>query len=308
MMFDINNIRPLLEEDTSIVGDNDKIHFDNVKTLKEADEHSLVWCKLEGESLLAQIEATKAKIIVCGNKTEIPDKYQKQKCFIISESPKLQFSKIVNELFNKIINPVIHKTAVIDAEAVIGEGTSIGANTVIGKCKIGSGCIINCNCHIDDNTEIGDRVVIGSSTVIGGTGFGYSRDIDGKLVLFPHVGGVVIKDDVEIGSNTSIDRGSLGNTIISSGVKIDNLVHVAHNVFIGKNSLIIANTVLGGSAIIGENTWIAPSVCLKNGVTIGDNVTVGMGAIVTKNIPDGETWVGNPAMPLEQFMKQRKNG
>lgn len=308
MMFGIKHIRPFLDENTSIVGNYDKIHFNNVKTLGEADELSLVWCKLEGESLLAQIEATKAKIIVCSNKTEIPDKYLKQKCFIVSESPKLQFSKIVIELFQKNKVQGIHDTAVIDSEAVIGKGTSIGANTVIGKCKIGSDCIINSNCHIDDNTEIGSRVVIGSSTVIGGPGFGYSRETDGNLVLFPHVGGVVIKDDVEIGSNTSIDRGSLGNTIINRGVKIDNLVHVAHNVIIGENSLIIANTVLGGSAEIGSCSWIAPSVCIKNGVTIGDNVTVGMGAIVTKNIPDGETWVGNPAMPLEQFMKQRKNG
>ena len=126
-------------------------------------------------------------------------------------------------------------------------------------------------------------------------GFGFVRDTDGSLVRFPHYGTVIYGDDVEIGKHVAIDRGSLGNTIIGDGVKIDNLVHVAHNVTIGDHSLIVAGTVLGGSCTIGKRCFIGMNATIRNGITIGNDVTVGMGSVVTKNIPSGETWAGNPA-------------
>ena len=119
-------------------------------------------------------------------------------------------------------------------------------------------------------------------------------------------GRVIIEDDVEIGTNTSIDRGTLGNTLIKTGVKIDNLVHIAHNVTIGKHTMIIANSLIGGSTIIGDHCWIAPSATIRDAVNVGDNVTIGMGAVVTKDIPSGEIWAGSPARRMDILKEQIK--
>ena len=124
--------------------------------------------------------------------------------------------------------------------------------------------------------------------------------------LFPHLGGLVIEDHVHLGNNTCIDRGSLKDTIIHQGVKIDNLVHIAHNVTIGKNSLIIACSMIAGSVVIGENCWVAPSSSVRNGIYIGDNTTIGLGSVVTKSVGADETVAGNPAVPLAELIKLRQ--
>lgn len=141
-------------------------------------------------------------------------------------------------------------------------------------------------------------VVIGKNTVIGADGFGYARAEDGTLVKMPHRGNVVIEENVEIGSNTCIDRAVVGSTVIGAGTKIDNLVHIAHGVKIGKNCLIVAGAVIGGSCEIGDNCFIGINASIKNKVKIGNNVTVGMCAVVLKDVPDGVTVIGNPARIL----------
>jgi UDP-3-O-[3-hydroxymyristoyl] glucosamine N-acyltransferase len=126
------------------------------------------------------------------------------------------------------------------------------------------------------------------------------------VTSFPHVGGVEIEDDVEIGANTCIDRGSLGNTIVRRGAKIDNLVHIAHNVVVGRNAFVIANAMIGGSTILGDGSWTSPSATLRDGIRIGDGATVGLGAVVTKSIPDGAVWMGTPARPISEFVAMQK--
>ena len=139
----------------------------------------------------------------------------------------------------------------------------------------------------------------GTGVVIGANGFGDVWDGE-KLIPFPHHGGVKIGLDTRIGCNTCIDRASLAGefTEIGDGTKIDNLVHIAHNVKIGKHCLIIAGAVIGGSAIIGDRVYIGMGALIKNKVKIGDDATIGMGAVVLKDVPAGETWVGNPAKKL----------
>ncbi len=194
----------------------------------------------------------------------------------------------------------IHPTAIIHPEAIISEKIFVGPNTVIGKCVIGDETIIYGNCYIFDNTTIGKNVTIMPNTTIGGTGYGYEKNEENEFELFPHIGGVQIENNVDIGANTCIDRGTLGNTIIGSGSKIDNLVHIAHNVAIGKNCAIIAHSMIGGSTIINDNSWVAPSSCLRDGISIGKNSIVGLGAVVVKTIPENETWIGNPAKKIER--------
>lgn len=157
--------------------------------------------------------------------------------------------------------------------------------------------------YVEPKITIGENVFIHPTAVVGSDGFGYERNEIGELEKFPHIGGVVIGDNVDIGANTCIDRGTIDDTIIGDGTKIDNLVHIGHNVKIGKHCLIIANAMIGGSTIIGDHVHIAPGVQIMNKVKIGDNVVVGLGAIVVKDIPSNTTFIGNPAREIEEFKK-----
>lgn len=143
----------------------------------------------------------------------------------------------------------------------------------------------------------GNPYTIGEGTVIGGKGFGWFGN---PPIRFPHIGGVRIGYEVELGSNVTIDRGALDDTVIGDHVKIDNGVHVGHNATIGERSILTAHCIIGGSATVGKDCWIGLGAIIKNQVTIGDGVTVGMGAIVLRDVPDGVTIVGNPARILEK--------
>ncbi len=138
-------------------------------------------------------------------------------------------------------------------------------------------------------------VRVGLNCSIGRDGFGWIRQEDGTLYKMPHRGNVVIEKNVIIGNNVCIDRAVNGSTVIGEGSKIDNLVHIAHGVKIGKNCLIVAGSVIGGSTEIGDNCYLGIGCMIKNKLKIGNNVTIGMGAVVLKDVPDGETWIGNPA-------------
>ena len=139
---------------------------------------------------------------------------------------------------------------------------------------------------------------ISSGARIGNDGFGYIYDDNNQVTNFPHIGGVIIEDFVDIGANSCIDRGGLGNTHLKEGCKLDNLVHIAHNVIVGRQTFITANTMIAGSTTIGDNAYIAPSASIKDGLSIEANSFVGIGAALTKNISAGETWAGNPARKL----------
>lgn len=135
---------------------------------------------------------------------------------------------------------------------------------------------------------------------LGHDGFGWVRDENGELIKMPHAGNIVIGKEVSLGAFVCIDRAVVGSTIIDDGTKIDNLVHVGHGAKIGKHCLIVAGAVLGGSCEIGDYSYIGMGALIKNKIKVGKNCTIGMGAVVTKDVPDGETWVGNPARKLEK--------
>ena len=150
-----------------------------------------------------------------------------------------------------------------------------------------------------ERTVIGDGSVYGANCVIGGPGFGYEYDEDGTIIPMPHLGNVVIGNNVTIHNNVCIDRAVLGSTVIGDGTKIDNLVHVAHGVKIGKHCLIVSGVVFGGQCEIGDYTFVGMNVSVKQKVKIGRNCVIGAGAVVTKDIPDNQIWVGNPAAYLK---------
>ena len=281
------------------------LKVDNVSVPGEANANSLIWIKPANNNS-GILETTAARVIICDHTLTCSAELLNEKILIRVDNPKLAFIRIATALFSEEREYGIHPSASVDKNAIIGEKVYIGPNTIIGEAFIGDNTVIIGNAFIGNKIRIGRNVFINAGVVIGSEGFGYSRNNEGMLEKFPHFGGVVIEDDVEIGANTCIDRGTLGITLLKQGAKIDNLVHIAHNVVVGRNSLVIANAMVGGSTIIGDETWVAPSVNLMNGIKIGNKVTIGMSALVTKNIPDGETWAGIPACSMEKYLEQQK--
>lgn len=247
------------------------------------------------------------------------------KTIIRIENPKLAFARVAEKLHASDVRSGVDSTAMIAETASVGAAfigafVSIGDNSSVGDgcqihpgvrigngVKIGPRSVIHPNCVIYDNVEIGRDCVIHAGTVIGADGFGYVRD-DDRHVKFPQIGTVAIEDNVEIGSNSCIDRGALGETRIGEGTKIDNLVQIAHNVQIGKRVVIAAQTGISGSTVIEDDcviagqAGIADHVTLKSGVVIGARGVVFPGKIIRKGV-----WMGIPVQPLDEYKRQTAN-
>jgi UDP-3-O-[3-hydroxymyristoyl] glucosamine N-acyltransferase len=238
--------------------------------------------------------------------------------------PKLAFSLVAEVLHPaKKRDPQIHPSAVIAASAQIGEGVFIGAFVCVGEgseigigtqlragakigdgVRVGRGCVLDPNVFIEDNCSIGNGVILHSGVVIGTDGFGFVRDAE-RYVKFPQIGTVVIEDNVEIGANSCIDRGALGETRIGEGTKLDNLVQIAHNVQIGKRVVIAAQTGISGSTVIEDDCVIGGQVGMgdharvQSGAVIGSQAGVLPGKIVRPGV-----WWGTPVQPLEEYKRQ----
>lgn len=220
---------------------------------------------------------------------------------IISSNPRLDYMKVVGTFFSEREIPSgIHPTANIEEGAVIGHNVSIGANCHIGsKVVIGDNTIVLPNCCFYGRVKIGEGCYIKPGVVLGGPGFGFEFDDQGTPIHFPHNGEIIIGNNVMIGSNSTIDRATIDATIIEDNVKIDNLVQIAHNCHIGKNSLIIGGAMIGGGVRIGESSWISPNVTILQQVKIGSHCKVGIGSVVLRNVKDGMTVFGNPAKKIQ---------
>jgi UDP-3-O-[3-hydroxymyristoyl] glucosamine N-acyltransferase len=203
----------------------------------------------------------------------------------------------------------VSQGAAVGPYAYVGDGSVIGKDAAIypfayigNDVKIGSGTTIYPHVTIYDRVKIGKRVTIHGGAVIGSDGFGYVWD-GKKHVKIPQIGNVEIEDDVEIGANVTIDRGSLGKTMIGRGVKIDNLSQIAHNVFVGENSIIVAQVGIAGSAVIGRNVVLAGQAGVRDHVTVGDNVKAGGQTGITKDVPENSLIMGTPHLPFKEWAK-----
>ncbi|HLL27588.1 MAG TPA: UDP-3-O-(3-hydroxymyristoyl)glucosamine N-acyltransferase [Xanthobacteraceae bacterium] len=193
--------------------------------------------------------------------------------------------------------------AVIGPRAEIGMGTLIGANAVIGAdVRIGRDCSIGAGVSIQ-HTLLGDRVVIHPGARIGQDGFGYLPGKEGHLKI-PQVGRVIIQDDVEIGANTTIDRGANRDTMIGEGSKIDNLVQIGHNVSIGRHCVIAGQAGISGSCTLGDYVVLGGQVGLADHLTVGDGAQVAARSGLMHNVPAGEKWAGAPAKPIREFFRE----
>ena len=294
--FSIKDLKNVLNEDKAkILNWSEFINFNDIKPILEANEQSITWIKSSVKSPIDLIIKTKSKLIILDVKNYDSLKHVTDKCLVFVKDPKLEIIDVINHFFIRNNYKFARSSENSENHKGFGKNVYIHPSVDLGDCTIGNGTIINSLCTVNDNTTIGNNVIIHSGSKIGTDGFGYVKLKNGSYRKFPHIGGVEIENNVEIGANTCIDRGSLGNTVIKSGVKIDNLSMIAHNVQIGSNSIICSNVSIAGSVKVKNNVWIAPSVSIMNGITIGENAFIGIGSVVINDIPDNQVWAGYPA-------------
>lgn len=248
-----------------------------------------------------------------------------QKTLILVDHPRLAFARVLTLYHSpKSPRPGIHPSSVLGEHvrlgsdvsigpfAVIGDRVQIGDRTVIGpSCVVGDDCVIGSDSvlwalvTLYDRVSIGSRVVIHAGAVIGSDGFGYAPE-EGQFVKIPQVGNVIIEDDVEVGASVCVDRATLESTVLRRGVKIDNLVQIAHNVTVGEDSLIVAQAGIAGSSTLGRQCVLGGQVGVGDHVTLQDRVMVGPQAGIPsgKVIRSGEVVLGSPARPLEKTKRQ----
>lgn len=263
------------------------------------------------------LETTRASVVITP-----PQMLSDKKNLLWADNPQLAFAKILAHYHHTPYQPTgVHRTASLSLTVRLGDDVSIGPVAVIGEnvvvgdrvvirpgvfigdnSMIGDDTVIHANVSVYGNTTIGRRVILHSGVVVGSDGFGYVKDGETHFKI-PQVGGVTIEDDVEIGANSTIDRATIGQTIIKRGVKIDNLVQVAHNVVIGENSIIVAQVGIAGSTRVGRNVILAGQVGVADHIEIGDNVIVGAQAGVGKSLPPNQILQGSPTMPQRDFLR-----
>ena len=206
-------------------------------------------------------------------------------------------------------NVAVMPFAYIDEGAEIGDGTVIYPHVYVGKnVKVGSDCLFYPSATIREGCVLGNKIVLQSGAVIGGDGFGYITDkTTGKHSFVLQAGNVVLEDEVEVGSNSCIDRATAGSTVVGAGTKIDNLVHLGHNDVLGKNCLVVAHVGISGSVTAGDNCVFAGQVGTVGHITIGDNCQFAGRTGITHNIPDNSVCAGFPAQPYKEWLKQEAN-
>lgn len=239
-----------------------------------------------------------SKILIITDKKNAP----KINCpKLITNNPRYDFQRVMNKFFILKQKNKIHPSSIIENKKLLGRNVNVGANSFIEKnVKIGDNTIILNNVVITGKVSIGSDCIIKSNTTIGSEGFGFSFN---KNIYehFAHIGGIKIGNKTWIGSNVSIEKGSLDDTIIENEVLIDDLVQIGHNVLIKKRSQITAGCILSGKCQIGSDCWLAPNASIDNNVLVGNNSIIGMGSVVRKNVKNREVVAGNPAKKIKNI-------
>jgi len=306
-----------LEIGGEVVGD-ESIVITGVSSIKEAAIGDITF--LSNPKYAPLLETTCASAVITSRDIAAP---ASKKAIIRTENPSLAFSKVISFILPETLKHPkgIHPSAIVSKNAKLANDVALGAYTVVEEgAKIGQGSIIYPSCYIGQDVEIGagtliypnvsirertvigSRVIIHSGTVLGSDGFGFVT-VEGKHRKIPQVGIVEISDDVEIGANVTIDRARFDKTFIGRGTKIDNLVHIAHNVIVGENCFIVAQVGISGSTVIGNNVILAGQAGLVGHINIGDNAIVTAQSGVSKSVPANTTVSGYPARP---FMYQQR--
>jgi UDP-3-O-[3-hydroxymyristoyl] glucosamine N-acyltransferase len=273
--------------------------LESVASLKNAGPSDLSYAE---EKFHAEAAASRAGCLLVSS-WEGPER-----TLIVTANPKLAFAKAAAYLMEQDRQETeIHPTAVVEPGAIIGEGTRIGAGCYVSNdVTIGRATVLHPNVVVYSKVRIGSNVIVHAGAVIGADGFGFVMDGE-RYIKFPQIGAVIIEDDVEIGANTCIDRGSLETTIIRRGAKLDNLIQIAHNVEVGENAVIAAQTGVSGSSSIGPNSLIGGQVGIGEHAHLDRNTIIGGqgGILAGKRVRGGEVLFGTPARPLKEFLEQQ---
>lgn len=312
----LSDIASFLQGDIVATPEQATISITNVAKIEEAGPGSLTF--LANPKYEKFLTTTKATAVLVGRTMNI-EKYRQQTslAFIVVDDPYVAFLRLLPR-FIKTPDPFtsgVHPTAFVDEtaqlgkdvavgpyavileKAVIGERTKIGAGTVIGKeVTVGSECLLYPNVVVYHQCKIGNRVIVHSGAVIGSDGFGHAPRADGTYEKIPQLGIVVLEDDVEVGANTTIDRATLGETIIRRGVKLDNLVQIAHNVIVGEHTVIAAQTGISGSTKIGAHCKLAGQVGIAGHIEIADGTIIMAQSGIPNSITEpNKMYFGYPA-------------
>ena len=294
---------------------NGEILITGISGIREANEGDITF--ISHQKYKPELEKTKASAIIATKEFK-----NLNKNFIFVDNPYFAFSKVLEYFHEKEYKPRgVDQKAVVGNNVTIGKDVSIYPLAVIGNnAKIGDRVVIYSGVYIGDNSIIGDdsliypnvtiredvvigkRVILHSGVVIGSDGFGYATD-KGKHHKIPQIGGVVIEDDVELGANVTVDRATLGKTIIKRGTKIDNLVQIAHNVMVGEDSIIVAQAGVSGSSEIGKHCVIGGQVGFVDHIKIGDNVMIGAQSGVMSDVAPNQIILGSPAIPHKDWLR-----
>lgn len=290
-MFDTDEISKFLSAEA--IGSNFVI--DKPMPLAAATKHSLTFV---GDVIEFKNEYERALELKCAilapKGTKVPK--ESKSTLILVDNPRSAFGKALNQFFIQRPSPGISSTATISKTAMIASTATIGAYTVIGDgVVIGDNVEIRNHVVIAANVVIGDRSLIKSHAVIGEEGFGIEKDEDGNNFHLPHIGSVVIGNDSEVGSFTTVCSGTIVPTEIGNFSKIDDHVHIAHNCKIGNNVLITACASISGSVQIDDDAWLGPNSTILQGLSIGAKSTLGIGSVAVRSIPMNEVRMGNPA-------------
>ena len=294
--FVIKNVRPLDKAEK-----NDITFFDSVK-YKDKAIHTNAGVCITTNKLEKYLPSKVSKIIVANVLPELAKVLNKIYLNADIDYPDLSLKKPSKKKHKDVKfgnNVLIGRNVEIGKNSIIGSNTIIEKGVIIGQnCIIGSGNIIK-------NSIVGERVVLQDSCKIGQKGFGFIP-LKEKNFKFPHIGRVIIEEDVEIASGCTIDRGSIDDTIIGKNTYLDNQVHIAHNVKIGKNCMIAGQVGFAGSSEIGSNVSIGGQAGVSGHLKVGNNVKIGGGSGVVKDIEDNQIVMGYPAVPFREFLKNRK--
>ena len=294
-------IRFISADIKQIYGNPENLFVDNIADAAHTTETTLDWINPAKTNKQEIAESSKAKVILVDSSIVFSLELQTlKKILFVVDNPKATLIKVINRFFVEKPKAHIDPTAFIHPNAKIGKNVYIGPNCYIGDCVIGDNNTIYSNVCIYDRTKIGNNNVIHSGAIICVDGLGCIRNADGSLTEFPQLGGVVIGNNTYIGANTHIASGSLSDTIIEDGCKINGLCFIGSNDHLHENVWITGSAMLAGSVTVGKNASIFSKVVVREWCSIGENAIIGMGSVVTKHIPAGETWVGNPARKLEK--------
>jgi UDP-3-O-[3-hydroxymyristoyl] glucosamine N-acyltransferase len=270
------------------------------------------------------MEETGAGVVLVS--PELKDAPGRPRARIVVANPHEALLALIPRLYRPVVHPTgihpaarigrnvlvgddvcIEAGAVVEDDVEIGDRTWIATHSVVGAgSRVGDDCQVHPHVSIYAHSRLGNRVIVHSGVRIGSDGFGYvQKDVGGQMthVKIPHVGRAIIGNDVEIGANTCIDRGSVDDTVIGAGTKIDNLVHIAHNVRVGKLCLILAQVAIAGSTRVEDGVVIAGQAGIAGHLTLGSGVQIGAQAGVISDVPANETWSGYPARPHKESMR-----